>query len=139
VDLFLRYYPHTIPLEWFDRHFRSTFDVDVLGQPFPFDLKWKIYRRNSVRVLVFCSDLDHSAQLKIVSDFVGCEIKKWNYDNLTEGKEYGELYRDFCATAQLPEIYLDMFARSYFCQRFWSKDELQLETQRWSRNAPAIG
>ena len=139
VELFLRCYPHNDCLEWFDRNFRGTFGIDVFSEPFPVERKWNVYRRGSVKVLIFRSDLDHAEQLAIVSRFLGCELKKWNYENQAEDKEYRHLYRDFVATARLPELYLTILGGSRFYQRFWSNDEIATQAQKWRRDAPANG
>ena len=136
VELFLRCYPHNDCLEWFDRNFRGTFGIDVFSEPFPVERKWNVYRRGSVKALVFCSDLDHAEQLAIVSEFLSCEIKKWTYENQAEDKEYRDLYRDFVATARLPELYLTILGGSRFCQRFWSKDEIAAQARKWRREVP---
>ena len=131
TDLFLRCYPHNVCLEWFDRHFRPTFGIDVFASPFSVEKKWAVYRRGSVRVLIFRSDLEHAEQLRLVSGFLGVEIPRWNYANQAETKDYGELYRDFVAAARLPDIYLSIMARSRFCQQFWSEDEIATTSRRW--------
>ena len=131
VALFLQHYPHNICLEWFDRHFRSTFGIDVFAQPFSHEKKWAVYRRGSVRALVFCSDLAHDDQLTIVAGFLGREIKAWNYANQAEDKDYRQLYRDFCTSGRLPELYLSIMGGSRFCRQFWSKDAIEASARKW--------
>lgn len=130
-DMFLRHYPHNICLEWFDRNFRTTFDIDVFSKPFPVERKWDTYRKGSVRVLVYRSDLGYSEQLAVISQFIGCKIDSWNYRNKAEDKEYKNSYKEFCTSVTLPDIYISVMCASRFCQHFWSKEEIAEFSKRW--------
>ncbi|MFZ7127495.1 MAG: putative capsular polysaccharide synthesis family protein [Desulfobacterales bacterium] len=131
LDLFLKHYTHNICLEWFDTNLRTTFGVDVFSQPFPIENKWKIYKHKSIRILVYRSDLDRSSQLDLISQFIGNKIPAWSQDNISAEKEYGEVYKKFCSSVKLPDIYISIMCDSKFCRKFWSENEIEAIKNRF--------
>ena len=131
LSLFLNNFCHNTCLEWFDHHFRPTFDIDVFAEPFPIERKWNIYRQHSTRALIYRSDLDKEKQLEIISRFLGIKISTWKYDNISENKKYSQIYRDFCLSAKLPDTYIKLMNDSSFCQHFWSEEERRQNSQKW--------
>ncbi len=123
--LFLRCYPHQVCLEWFDQHLRTLFGLDVLSQPFPIERKWRTYRHRSIRALIYRADLEKEKQLAIISSFIGQSIPAWIYENVSENKDYGKIYKDFVQRVRLPEIYVSLMCQSRFCRTFWSETEIE--------------
>lgn len=130
-DLFLQHYPHNTCLEWFDAHLRTSFGIDVLSEPFPIEKKWHTYKKGSVRLLVYRTDLDHTQQLDIVARFLGCALDRWDYANLSEDKEFAGIYKTFCAAVTLPELYLNLMYQSRFSRKFWSAEEMAEYAKKW--------
>ena len=133
LNLFLENYPHNACLEWFDRHFRPTFNIDVFSEKFPIKRKWNVYKKGSTKVLIYRCDLDKKEQLKVISDFLGVEISKWKYSNISGTKEYNQIYREFCLSAKLPDIYIKLINNSSFCKHFWNEKERIETSKKWSR------
>jgi len=131
TDLFLRLYPHNVCLEWFDTNLRTTFGLDVFSEDFPTEKKWKIYQNKSVRILIYRSDLERSAQLDIISKFVGSKIPGWTQSNISSDKDYGDLYKSFIGSVKLPEIYISVMCNSKFCRKFWSSKEIETIKERF--------
>ncbi|QDV43235.1 Putative capsular polysaccharide synthesis protein [Stieleria neptunia] len=131
LELFLRFYNHADCLDWFDRHLRTTFGVDVLSVPFPIQEKWGVYRQGAVDLLVYRSDLGHAKQLEIVSQFTKKDIRKWNYNNISAGKDYGDIYKKFVASVKLPRVYTSIVCGSAFCRTFWSDTEIDAMKKRY--------
>jgi len=131
LELFLRHYPHNLCLEWFDSTLRPTFGVDVFSQPFPIEQKWKIYKYKSVRILVYRSDLERSAQLDVISRLIGQQFSGWTYSNISADKEYGEIYKRFIGAVKLPDIYISIMCNSKFCRKFWSEEEIDMIKKRF--------
>lgn len=132
TDLFLREYPHNVCLEWFDVHLRKTFGLDVFSEEFPTEQKWRIYKHKAVRVLIYRSDLDRSAQLDVISKFIGSRISEWTQSNISSEKDYGDLYKRFIRSVKLPEIYITIMCDSRFCRKFWSSEEIDAIKERFS-------
>jgi len=138
-QLFLDCYPHNIALEWFDRNMKPFFGLDVYQEAFPIEKKWAIYQSGSARVLVYRSDLDRHKQLDVVSDFLKLKLDGWVYGNVAEDKEYKELYKAFCSSVDLPEVYLKMINGSSYAKQFWSECERESNANRWRGKEIQIG
>lgn len=132
TDLFLRKYPHNVCLEWFDANLRTTFGLDVFSEEFPTEKKWKLYKHKAVRILVYRSDLDRSAQLDVISEFIGSKITGWTQSNISSDKNYGDMYNKFVSSVRLPEIYLTVMCDSKFCRKFWSDEEINTIKEKFS-------
>jgi len=130
-DLFLKYYPHKVCNEWFDKHFRTTFDLDIFSKPFPIERKWNVYKHRSIKVLIFRADLERDEQLRAVSEFIDCKIDNWTFANVSEEKEYSKLHKNFCRSVTLPDIYISLMCKSRFCQHFWSLEEIVAFSSHW--------
>ncbi len=130
--LFLREFPHQVPLEWFDRHFRTTFKVDIFTIPFPRKKKWDTIKKGAFRFLIYRCDLDRKKQLSIISQFLSVDLQNWSYDNLSTKKEYAAAYEDFIRNIRLPDIYLTLLTKSRFCRHFWTEQEITALVERWT-------
>lgn len=131
VEMFMEHYPHNVCLEWFDKNLRTTFGVDVFSEPFPTDQKSKRYIHKAVRIPIYRSDLDRSKQLEAISGFLGHRIPQWTYQNVSQDKAYGAMYRKFLDLAKLPEIYVSIMCDSRFCRQFWTEAEIDAIRLRW--------
>lgn len=131
LDFFLKHYHHNVCLEWFDRHMKSTFGLDIYAKPFPVEQKWAIYKNGSVRILIYRSDLDPALQLNVISRFIGRQFHDWIYDNISSEKDYGEMYKNFISTEKLPDSYIAKMCNSKFCRKFWSAEEINAIKKRF--------
>lgn len=125
LKLFLNRYNHNVSIEWFDRHMRSVFGLDVYAEAFDVHQKWKVYKRKSVKVLVYRSDLDRSLQQEVISQFIGRDFSGFKEDNVTSEKQFGNKYKAFVDEAKLPDVYKTILCRSAYCRHFWSKSEIE--------------
>ncbi len=132
-SMFMKYYPHNVCLEWFDRHMRSAFGIDVYAQMFPVNRKWNIYKIGSTNLLIYRTDIEKCDQLKIISDFLSVNLQEWNYSNISDDKEYNNIYKAFCEKVDLPDIYIDIMCNSSFCRTFWSADEIGRMAIKWKQ------
>ena len=133
LALFLQRYPHEESLEWFDVSFRPIAGFDVYAEAFPQRKKWAVYAKDSLKTLIFRSDLGRQEQLAVVSEFLGRKIDRWTLANQAEDKDYAEIYRKFCAHAVLPENYISRMSDSRFCRHFWSEAEIRANAAKWRR------
>lgn len=130
-ELFLDNYPHNISIEWFDKNIRTDLGIDVYSKAFPIKRRWSVYRRGSLKMLVYRTDLDHSEQLKVVSQFLKFKIDRWHFSNISKDKEYGDLYKNFCKSTTLPKIYITLMNKSRFCRHFWNEEEIIANSRKW--------
>ncbi len=131
--LFLHNYPHHTCLEWFEGHFRPAFGIDVYATEFPRDQGWQVYHRNSVKALIYRTDLDHAQQLAILSDFLSLKLERWVLANQSAAKPYAAVYSEFCAKVSLPSIYCGVLGSSRFVRHFWPEESIAHFTAKWSR------
>ncbi len=131
LGLFLRRYPHRSCLQWFDDEFRPHFGIDVYARPFAVDRRWQVYEQGPVRLLVYRTDLELGAQLEVISSFLGERLGSWVMANCSADKSYGQLYRQFCRQAVLPENYLQELGHSRYYRHFWSEAEIADQVRRW--------
>lgn len=132
LSLFLRRSPqHNIALAWFDDHFRAAFQIDVYARSFPILQKWQTYRKGSVRLLVYRTDLDQPTQAEIIARFLNRPISHWQHSNIAANKPYAATYQTFCTSAQLPDSYLAIMCNSRFFRHFWSEEEISAIAMRW--------
>ena len=133
LELFLQRYPHDESLDWFDLSFRPVTGIDIYQEPFPKQQKWVIHEKDSLRILIYRSDLGREEQLTVISDFLGHKIGAWVPANRAEDKDYAGIYRDFCDQTILPESYISRMSDSRFCRHFWSETEIRSNADRWRR------
>ena len=122
---------HWFGLNWFDEHFKPLTHIDVYKKPFPIDRKWQIYKRGSVRVLLYRVDLTPSEQTKLVSDFLGIKLDEFGPENDARRRDYAKLYSQFCESVKLPERYIRRMHDSRFAQHFWNPAELKAAADKW--------
>ena len=129
--IFLRFAKHHRVLEWFDAKLRNVFEIDVFAKAFDLDKKWMVCKNKSTKVLIYRTDKDRAEQLKIISEFIGVNIPKWTYANISSEKEYKDSYKEFIDTVKLPDGYLSIMLNSRFSKHFFSKDERDVIRKRW--------
>ena len=126
---------HWFGLNWFDEHFKPLTQIDVYKKPFPIDRKWQIYKRGSIRVLLYRVDLTPSEQTKLVSDFLGIKLDEFGPENDARRRNYVKLNSQFRESAKLPEQYIRRMHDSRFAQHFWSPEELKAAADKWRDTA----
>ena len=110
---------------------KTTFGIDVFSKPFPINKKWDTYKKGSIRLLVYRTDMNHDDQLKVISQFIRVRINTWTYGNRSEDKDYTEEYKKFCESVTLPDIYISIMNNSSFCRHFWSEEEIAANSKKW--------
>ncbi len=136
TELFLNGCRHNVFIEFFEKTFRPFTGIDVFDEDFPIERKWKVYRKNGLKALVYRSDLPRSSQLEIVSDFLSLHppLKAFIEKNISEQKEYSATYNRFKEHGFLPEVYLRIMCESRTCKHFWSKTEIEAFKANWRAN-----
>jgi hypothetical protein len=130
-SLFLDRYPHHVGLEWFDRHLRPAFGLDVYSEDFPWAAGYKIYRRGCLELLVYRIDVEREIQLDLIAKFTGLKLDTWVRVNEAEQKVYAETYRRASQDLMLPSAYVSRMISSRYCQHFWTPTEIVAMRGRW--------
>jgi hypothetical protein len=130
-DIFLTNYKHAIPLDWFDRHIRRDFGIDVYATPFP-EVGFDTYIQGNVRLLVLRSEMNDPQKIEVIKDFLGLsEFQIFNM-NVAEDKLYAETYRRFKENVKLPRDYVAKLCESRYFIHFYSRDMIEKIKERWS-------
>jgi hypothetical protein len=112
------------PLTWFDDELRTVFGVDVLAEPFPTDIGFKIHEGPRARVLLIrLEDLDRCAP-EAIQAFLGLRAFEPQRRNVASGKPYASLYRRFVESIDLPTEYVDRLYGSRVARHFYTEREL---------------
>jgi len=130
IQLFLENYPHDRPLTWFDDHIKKYFNIDVYKTPFP-QSGIAEYSSKNIKLLVFKIDISDSEKEAAIRKFTGLPSFKLNNANVSDKKEYQDMYKDFIKSFSAPESYIEKFEKSKYFNHFYSKDEINRVISRW--------
>ncbi len=130
-NLFIESRSHNYALEWFDQQLFPSLGINVYESRFPISQKWCTYRRRNIKLLVYRSDIQRSAQLDLLSYFTGTKIDSWIISNVSHEKDYADAYLAFSENVKLPSAYLSSMIDSKYFQHFWSEHERQQVVEKW--------
>ena len=117
---------------WFDVEFKSVLGIDVYAIPFQRQTGYQFYA-NKPRVdllLIRLEDLDRVAD-SVMEKFLGLRDFKLYPSNIGDEKDYAEIYRAFKATP-LPLSYVEKTYQVQFARHFYTDEELQAFTRKWT-------
>jgi hypothetical protein len=128
--LFLDNYNHDIPLDWFDKHIKSEFGIDVYEKPFPL-IGWATYTHKNARLLVIRSEIEDSAKISAIKKFLDLPIFELKRKNVGENKLYAETYQAFKNKIHLPSEYVNKMCDSKYISHFYTKNFVDSLRQKW--------
>lgn len=128
---------HMLPVEWFDRHMKPSFDIDVYDEAFDPDLGYRIYENDRARLLLIrLEDLRQSAGPALKA-FMGIEEVALLPANISGDKDYAREYRLFKDHIRLTEHYIDSLYETRYMRHFYSDAEIARLRKKWGqRPAP---
>ena len=138
VKCFMRDYPHSVPLEWWDMELKTVFGVDVLATPFPKDRGYEIYRSTNADVLIMKLEKLRDCFGEAFREFMGVENLELIDTNVASRKWYSAAYSEFRRVIDLPQSYLDTMYGSQVYKNFYSLSELDGFRQKWSQTKEKI-
>jgi len=129
---FLNRYPHSIPLEWFDKEMRRSLGIDVYQYRFPHERGWARIKRGNYSLLLIRHDLNDSQKIQQVEKFLGvCSIVMTS-TNIGKDKPYRYSYDRFIREVKFDRSFLDQMLNSKYARHFYSSEELRALNERWS-------
>lgn len=132
VNVFLEKFYHNTPIEWFDKHIKSNFGIDVYSKPFPED-GYDFFKNGNVELLLMKHNLDDKVKEKIISDYIGVEDFELQNANVGSKKIYSDTYNNF-KSSYLPENYLDRMLDSKYSKHFYLNDIEKIKN-KWRNNS----
>ncbi|MCB0177884.1 MAG: hypothetical protein KDI62_06625 [Anaerolineae bacterium] len=133
IDTFLKQYPHSVPLTWFDLEMKQTLEIDIYQYRFPKDLGFFHLKNGDHEVLVMKSELDDSVKAECIADFLGVDDFQLIKENVGQSKSYGSIYQQFLKNILLPEDYITKMYNSKYAQHFYTAQEIQQARFKWSK------
>lgn len=130
-DEFINHFAHNAPADWFDSQMREVFDIDVFATPFPFERGYQTYTGSNARLLVLRYDNLNACITPAMSEFLGLNNFTLLRANVTDDKEYRDLYRRFLETP-LPVDYVTQMYETSFAKHFWTDAERAALIARWT-------
>ena len=119
-QLFLKNYPHEIPLIWFDNNIKRNFAIDVYDYPFPACGHQNI-RHGNADLLLMRHDLDDQHKEALIGKHIGDTQFVLTNENVGSAKQYAEYYDAF-RRLKLPLEHLYYLASSKYMHHFFEAD-----------------
>jgi len=131
IQTFLDEYPHDWPLTWFDKQIRETLGVDVYQSEFDWESGYSVYRGDLANILVLrLENIDNSAKTALEVFLNTANIDLVNA-NVSESKDYAQIYQRFKTEIRLPDSYLERMYSSRLAQHFYSPAEIAAFQAHW--------
>ncbi|MEM9412604.1 MAG: putative capsular polysaccharide synthesis family protein [Planctomycetota bacterium] len=128
--IFMKNYPHEVPLIWFDQHLKPNFGIDVYQAPFPTEKGYQIFSSENVDVLLMKHDLTNEIKENLIREFTEIDEFKIRSHNTSSTKEYAEYYQAM-QKLKLPLEHLYYLASSKYMQHFY-RPEMRRIIHSWS-------
>ncbi|MEP0321311.1 putative capsular polysaccharide synthesis family protein [Bauldia litoralis] len=125
-DIFMKTYPHDLPLQWFDTNVLPQTSVDVYQTPF--DPKQGHVR--SGRVLVFRADCPDAVKSTVLTETLGRPITVARKNEST-AKRYFGLYEKVKEIASFDEAFVNRMYDSKYARHFWTESERSAFRKNW--------
>lgn len=132
VDRYRNTYPKTAGIHYFDRELGPVTGIDIYSSPFPFAKGYQILKRGRVSVLVLRIDTPDPVKLAAVNEFLGTSIPALLERNVSEDKDYAELYARFKQRLKLPRATVEELVDSKYCRHFYTEEERSRMFERWT-------
>ncbi|BAG03115.1 putative capsular polysaccharide synthesis family protein [Microcystis aeruginosa] len=88
-DIFINFFPHSTPLDWFDNYFKPFLGIDVYEYPFPKEQGYLRINKDNVDLLILKLETSDSVKEKAIAEFLGLKEFKLVRTNVGEDKNYG--------------------------------------------------
>ena len=132
MDKFIKFYPHSVPLEWFDNQFKSLLGIDVYEYPFPKEEGYLRIIKDNVDLLIIKLETSDSVKEKAIKEFLGLKEFKLVRANVGEEKNYQDMYKEFKQNIKLPQSLVDEMCGSKYFNHFYTDVEISKVYSRWT-------
>jgi glycosyltransferase involved in cell wall biosynthesis len=132
IQLYLKKYPHHVPLAWFDEELNRSLDIDIYAHPFPIQQGYQRIATDYGDLLIIKSELEDDGKAQVIGDFLGIERFGLIQANVASDKAYSDAYTDFKTQITLPDTYLDEMLHSKYARHFYNDKERHDIRRRWS-------
>lgn len=131
LETFLSGYPHQVPEVWFDWELKGVFGIDIFTTLFDQSAGYQIYQAANYPLLLIRLENLQELTVETISGFLGLKSFKLKRSNVAGEKWYGDLYRKFKASVELPPSYLDQMYGGRAVRHFYSPVEIERFRAKW--------
>jgi len=131
-DIFINFFPHSIPLDWFDNYFKPFLGIDVYEYPFPKEQGYLRINKDNVDLLILKLETSDSVKEKAIAEFLGLKEFKLVRTNVGEDKNYRDTYKEFKQNLKLPLSYVEEMCSSKYFNHFYTEEEIRKVYSRWT-------
>ncbi len=122
---------HVYPLNWFDRQFFESTNINVYNYDFNKEKGYQLIKNNNVELLLINSNVDNKIKEALIADF--CNLKKFELKNwnVSSEKEYATNYKDFKKSMRFTKEYLNKMYNSNYVQHFFTENHIKNQIDKW--------
>jgi hypothetical protein len=131
-DIFINFFPHSIPLNWFDNNFKPFLGIDVYEYPFPKEQGYLKINKDNMDLLILKLETSDSVKEKAIAEFLGLKEFKLVRTNVGEDKNYRDMYKEFKQNLKLPLSYVEEMCSSKYFNHFYKEEEIRKVYSRWT-------
>ena len=132
-DMFVKYYPHFVPLQWFDKNVNKCLGIDVYDYDFPREKGFLTIQKKSLELLILKVELPNQIKEKVIGEFLGLPEFRIVNNNLGEDKDYSDIYKNLKQALKLPYSYVEEMCNSRYFRHFYTKEEIEQVFSRWTK------
>ena len=133
TEIFLDFYPHSIPLNWFDNQIKTCLGIDVYEYPFPKEQGFLSINKDNIDLLLLKSEIPNNIKEKAIAEFLDMKEFKIVNANVGADKNYSNMYEAFKQSLQLPMSYLEEMCNSKYFNHFYTDEEIKNVLSKWTR------
>jgi len=129
---FQKNYYHGVPLNWFDREYKTVLNIDIYVSNFPRLKGYQIIRKGKFSCLLLKLEIPDKKKERIIKEFLSTNNFKINNTNFGNDKFYGLAYKAFKSDIKLSEDYIKKMLNSQYSKHFYNKDQRKDIKTKWS-------
>lgn len=130
-QIFIREFPHELPIQWLQNSIQDRFQVDLFAEPFP-EHGWKSYKGEKVDILILRCELENRDKTKAVNCFLDRDDFEMGEINVTSQKGYHHFYSEFKRTLVMPDSIVNKLCDSDYFSHFYPAEDIEVARKRWS-------
>jgi Putative capsular polysaccharide synthesis protein len=132
TDIFIKFYPHHIPLQWFDENIKKCLGIDIYEYAFPKEQGFLSIHKDNIDLLVIKSEIADNVKEQAIADFLGLKEFKLARMNVGENKSYRDMYKAFKQALKLPSSYVEEMCNSKYFNHFYTEEEIKKVFAQWN-------
>lgn len=122
---------HEPPYTWFDKNIKKHFGLDIFGAPFPKEKGWARFKRGNLEVLLMKAEISDDVKIQLLKEVTGLTNFQLKASNISEDKDYADMYASFKKEIVIPTSYLDQFYNSPKIRYFYTDEEIAAMRKKW--------